>query len=75
MIGIEFVTDKKSKTPNPAIVSTIISDAAKMGLILENAGTYGNVIRLLAPLCMTDEQVNAGLEIFEKAIVKNLAVK
>lgn len=46
-----------------------------MGLILENAGTYGNVIRLLAPLCMTDEQVNAGLEIFEKAIVKNLAVK
>ena len=75
MIGIEFVTDKKSKTPNPAIVSAIISDAAKMGLILENAGTYGNVIRLLAPLCMTDEQVNAGLEIFEKAIVKNLAVK
>jgi 4-aminobutyrate aminotransferase/(S)-3-amino-2-methylpropionate transaminase len=75
MIGIEFVTDKKSKTPNPAIVSAIISDAAQMGLIMENAGNCGNVIRLLAPLCMTDKQTEAGLEIFEKAIVKNLAVK
>lgn len=75
MLGIEFVIDKKSKTPNSAIVSAIISDAAKMGLLLENAGNWGNVIRLLAPLCMTDEQTEAGLEIFEKALVKNLAVK
>lgn len=75
MLGIEFVTDKKSKTPNPAIVSAIIKDAAKMGLIIESCGTYGNAIRLLAPLCMTDKQTEAGLQIFEKAIVNNLSVK
>ena len=75
MIGIEFVTDQESKTPNPAIVKAIIYDAAQMGLIMENAGNYGNVIRLLAPLCMTDEQTEAGLEIFEKALIKNLNIK
>ncbi|AWI03246.1 aspartate aminotransferase family protein [Clostridium drakei] len=75
MVGIEFVTDKATKTANPAIVKAIIHDAAQMGLILENAGNKGSVVRLLAPLCMTDEQTEAGLKIFEKAIIKNLDVK
>ena len=41
-----------------------------MGLILENAGTHGNVIRFLVPLCVTDEQLEKGFEIFETALVK-----
>ena len=53
MAGIEFVTDKKSKTPNAKIVNDIV-DYATEGLPLENAGTYGNVIRFLTPLCITD---------------------
>ena len=40
--------------------------------MLENSGTYGQVIRFLAPLVMTDEQLKAGLEIFEEAIKKAL---
>ena len=36
--------------------------------MLENAGTYGNVIRFLAPLCITDSQLEAGLSIFEEAV-------
>ena len=42
--------------------------AAQNGLIIESAGIYGNVIRFLAPLVMTDDQLEAGLNIFEKAI-------
>lgn len=70
MLGIEFVTDKKSKTPNPALVSSLVSECVNKGLIIENAGTYGNVIRFLAPLVITDEQLEAGLQIFEAAIEK-----
>ena len=58
----------KSKTPNPEIVSKIIQYAVHHGLMLENSGIYGNVIRFLAPLVMTDEQLDAGLKIFEEAI-------
>lgn len=68
MAGIEFVTDKASKTPNAKIVNDIVDYAIQKGLLLENAGTYGNVIRFLAPLCITDEQLEKGLEIYEEAI-------
>lgn len=68
MIGIEFVYDKESKRPYPELVSAIIQEALQHGLLLENAGTNGNVIRFLAPLVMTDEQLDIGLIIFEQAI-------
>ena len=72
MVGIEFVTDKKSKTPNGEIVTKIIQKAVHKGLMLENSGTYGQVIRFLAPLAMTDEQLDEGLRIFEEAIKESL---
>lgn len=70
MIGMEFVTDKESKNPNTAIVSEIIEEAVQNGLMLESSGTCGQVIRFLAPLIMTDEQLEEGLKIFEIAIEK-----
>ncbi len=72
MMGIEFVTDKKTKKPNAALVNAIIDDSVQSGLLLENAGTYGNVIRFLAPLVITDAQIEAGLKIFEDSIRKNI---
>jgi 4-aminobutyrate aminotransferase/(S)-3-amino-2-methylpropionate transaminase len=70
MMGIEFVKDAK-KTPNAEIVGKIVQTACAKGLVLEAAGTYGNVIRFLCPLCVTDEQLAVGLDIFEEAIKAN----
>lgn len=69
MIGIEYVKDKKTKEPAPELVNAIVTYAANHGLLIENAGIYGNVIRFLAPLVITDEQLEAGFKIFEEAIV------
>lgn len=68
MIGIEFVKDKASKEPNPELVSKLVSYCAQHGLLVENAGTYLNVIRFLAPLVITDEQLEAGFNIMEDGI-------
>lgn len=68
MVGIEFVTDKASKAPNAEIVTKIINYAIQKGLMLENAGVYDQCIRFLAPLVMTDEQMECGLAILEEAI-------
>ncbi len=68
MIGIEFVKDKETKEPAPELTAAVIQNCASMGLIVEGAGTYNNVIRFLAPLVITDEQLEAGLDIFEKAV-------
>ena len=70
MLGVEFVKDKEAKEPYPELVSKLISCALQKGLLLENAGSAGNVIRFLAPLCMTDAQMEAGLKIYEEAIVE-----
>lgn len=70
MIGLEFVKDQESREPNAEIVKNLIQECAKNGLIVENAGIYGNVIRFLAPLVITDAQLDAGLDIMEAAIAK-----
>ncbi len=68
MMGIEFVTDKKSQTPHPNLVSRIVAIAAQKGLLVENAGAYSNVIRFLCPLVVTDSQLECGLGILKSAV-------
>lgn len=68
MVGIEFVKDTKTKEPYPEMVSALVAEAANHGLLVESAGTYNNVIRFLAPLVITDEQLECGLDIFEQCI-------
>ena len=68
MIGVEFIKDRLTKEPAPELVNALIQHCVQNGLIIENAGTYGNVVRFLAPLVMTDKQLEAGLAIFENAI-------
>jgi 4-aminobutyrate aminotransferase/(S)-3-amino-2-methylpropionate transaminase len=75
MMGIEYVTDKKSKTPDAKLVASIIAKAASKGLIMENSGIYGNVIRFLSPLVLTDAQLDAGLAIYEESIKECLSLK
>lgn len=70
MVGIEFVKDTVSKEPDAVLTADIIRTCSSMGLLVEGAGTYNNVIRFLAPLVMTDEQLEAGLDIFEAAVAK-----
>ncbi len=72
MIGIEFVKDNDPSKPNHELCDKIVKACAKDGLILISAGTFKNVIRILSPLVITDEQLNQGLDILEKQIRKNI---
>lgn len=73
MLGCEFVKDTSTKEPYPELVSKMIQSCAQKGLIIENAGTYGNVIRFLSPLVVTDAQMEAGFAIMEEALKECLA--
>ena len=68
MIGVEFVKDIDSKEPYPELVKNMVDLAVQKGLVLESAGTYGNVIRFLCPLCVTNGQLDKGLEIYEETL-------
>jgi 4-aminobutyrate aminotransferase / (S)-3-amino-2-methylpropionate transaminase / 5-aminovalerate transaminase len=67
MCAMEIVKDKVSKTPDKESVSKIVKAAGERGLMLLSAGLYGNVIRLLMPLIITDDQLEEGLQILEEA--------
>ncbi|MFT9097750.1 aspartate aminotransferase family protein [Liquorilactobacillus sp.] len=74
MIGIEFVENQETKKPATKFVNALIQLCVSKGLIIENAGVHGNVIRFLAPLVITDDQLNVGLTILEESI-EELSVK
>ncbi len=67
MIGIEFVREGGLE-PNPEAVAAIVAHARDHGLLLLPTGTHGNVIRLLPPLNLSDEELAEGLELLEGAI-------
>jgi 4-aminobutyrate aminotransferase/(S)-3-amino-2-methylpropionate transaminase len=72
MIGLEFNQDAQ-QTPHPEAVKSIVNYARDHGLILLPTGTYGNVIRLLPPLTLSDSELEEGLAILTAAIEHSLA--
>ncbi|MCM3664355.1 4-aminobutyrate--2-oxoglutarate transaminase [Mesobacillus subterraneus] len=69
MCAIEFF-DGEGR-PNSQLVQEILKKAHQRGLIIMSAGLYGNVIRLLAPLVITDDQIEEGFGVLEAAIVQS----
>jgi 4-aminobutyrate aminotransferase len=69
MLAIELVTDRESKAPAGELVARTVAEAYDRGLLLLAAGLDGNVIRLLPPLNLPDEDVERGLALLEEALV------
>lgn len=70
MRAIELVRDRVSKTPWPELADAVLRAAENRGLLVLKAGLYGNVIRLLPPLIISDEELRRGLEILEASLVE-----
>jgi 4-aminobutyrate aminotransferase/(S)-3-amino-2-methylpropionate transaminase len=71
MIGIEFVKNRDHKQPDGELCSKIVKGCAEEGLVLLSAGMYKNVIRILSPIVISDEQLNTGLDILIQQIKKH----
>ncbi|WP_437832701.1 4-aminobutyrate--2-oxoglutarate transaminase (plasmid) [Niallia taxi] len=67
MVACEIVEGQGNKKPNKVKTAQITKFANENGLLLLSAGLKSNVIRFLAPLVITDEELAAGLAILEKA--------
>ena len=73
MIGLELVKDKTTKEPATDIANKLVANALQKGLLLETCGFAGNTIRFLAPLTMTDAQMERGLDIVEESLKEAMA--
>lgn len=70
MIAIEFVKNNDPTNPDPDSCATIVKGCFENGLIILNAGTYKNIIRILSPLVITNAELDRGLTILENEIKK-----
>jgi 4-aminobutyrate aminotransferase / (S)-3-amino-2-methylpropionate transaminase / 5-aminovalerate transaminase len=68
MVGIELVTDEATKEPAKKEAGAVAERCLSNGVLVLKAGTYDNVLRLLAPLVITDEQLNEGLDVLIEAL-------
>lgn len=64
MIAIELMCNGDVEQPNTELTQAIIANASKYGLVLLACGFYGNVIRFLPALTISDELLEEGLNKF-----------
>jgi len=71
MIAVELVkpgTAQTTKEPNPEAVNAIVAAAAQQGILFLNAGTWGNVLRFLPSLAVSDALIADAVSVIDDAI-------
>ena len=68
MCALELVKDRNKKEPAKEATEYFTQRALQKGLITITAGTFGNVIRTLMPLVITDAELDEGLKIMEATL-------
>jgi len=68
MLAIELVSDPATKGPDADTASAVVEAAAERGLLLLKSGIYANCIRVLAPLVLTDAELDEALAVWEEAL-------
>ncbi len=68
MLALELVHDRASKDPAPELASAVVEAAAERGLLLLKSGIYSSCIRVLAPLVISDAELDEALQVWEQAL-------
>jgi len=74
MLAFELVKDRYSRAPDPELTKALTAKAAENGLILLSCGTFGNTIRILVPLTVSQDELIQGLEIIRKSLREVLSL-
>jgi len=70
MAALELVTDRNSREPAARQTRQVLDECLSRGLIIIKAGTYDNVLRVLAPLSMPEEYLHKGLDILDESLTR-----
>ena len=70
MVAIELVKDRRTKVPATAETDALIQLAMRRGVLLLKAGLYGNVVRMLPPLVITEAEVDEAVDVVEGCLTE-----
>ena len=68
VMGLEFVKDKRAKSPAPELIKPLMEACANHGLLIGSVGMFGNVIRVAPPLVITKAQIDESVAILDKVL-------
>jgi 4-aminobutyrate aminotransferase / (S)-3-amino-2-methylpropionate transaminase / 5-aminovalerate transaminase len=68
MLALDLVVDRDTKEPAPDLATAVVEEALARGLLLLKAGIYGNCIRVLCPLTISDAELAEALDAWEQAL-------
>jgi len=63
MVGVELVRNRQTRDPAKHETDDVIRMAYERGVLLIAAGTFGNVVRFLTPLIISNDELDEGLEV------------
>jgi 4-aminobutyrate aminotransferase/(S)-3-amino-2-methylpropionate transaminase len=72
MLAFEMHEDGDPLRPAGAMVKSIIQTCLENGLLIIPAGVDGNVVRILAPLVIREDELTRGLDILEEAVLAHV---
>jgi 4-aminobutyrate aminotransferase/(S)-3-amino-2-methylpropionate transaminase len=70
MVAIELVKNGSASQPDADLTKALVQAAARRGLIILSCGAYGNVIRFLAPLTISEALLAEGLSRLDAALAE-----
>ncbi len=70
MVGVELTRDGETREPATKETAEFVKIACQRGVIVISAGTYGNVVRFLPPLVMSDAELLEGLDVLEQCLIE-----
>ncbi len=69
LVSMEFVKDKNTKAPNPEEARRVYQGAFRKGIILNQiTGTYHHIVRIVAPLIVTEEEITKLLDTLSEVV-------
>jgi alanine-glyoxylate transaminase / (R)-3-amino-2-methylpropionate-pyruvate transaminase len=68
MLGVELVSDRKTKEPARKETLAVLEAAREMGVLIGKGGLDGNVLRIKPPMCITAEDVDFTLDVLDQAL-------
>jgi 4-aminobutyrate aminotransferase len=68
MLALELVRSREGREPAGELAQATVAEALDRGLVLLSCGLDGNVVRILVPLVVSDEDLDRGLDLLEESL-------
>ncbi len=70
MLGLEVTADRATKAPGKSQAADVLEACRELGLLISKGGLDGNVLRVQPPMCITAEDVDFALDVFDQAFTR-----